>query len=145
MTAKPPPVPDSITEAYWSALSAGRLKFQRCSRCRKAWLPPSPACPSCWSSASSLEACSGQARLLTWATYHRAYHPAFADSLPYTVALVELAEGPRLMAGLRCDDAGRLREGDALTLSLEAREGGFQVPVFDLAATNSKRGENDGD
>lgn len=145
MTAKPPPLPDSITEDYWNALREGWLEFQRCNECHRAWLPPSPLCPRCWSSNAALEQCSGRAQLLTWATYHRAYHPAFADSLPYTVALVELDEGPRLMAGLRCDDADRLREGDALMLSLEAREGGFQVPVFNLAATNSKRGESDGD
>jgi uncharacterized OB-fold protein len=30
---------------------------------------------------------------------HRAYHPAFADVLPYTIGLVELDEGPRVPAG----------------------------------------------
>jgi hypothetical protein len=30
------------------------------------------------------------------ATYHRALDPAFADELPYSVALVELDDGPRM-------------------------------------------------
>ena len=73
---------------------------------------------------------SGRARLVTWATYRRSYHPAFADSLPYVVGMVELAEGPRLTAGIRTGEPARLHAGDPLTLALEPHEGGFLVPVF---------------
>ena len=130
MTVKPAPAPDAVTAAYWRRLSEGRLAFQRCAACRAAWLPASPVCPRCWSSATAMEDCCGRARLVTWATYHRAYHAAFADELPYVVGLVELAEGPRLLAGVRCADPESLRSGAPLTLVLQPREGGFNVPAF---------------
>jgi uncharacterized OB-fold protein len=31
---------------------------------------------------------------------HRVYHPAFADKVPYVVAVVQLAEGPRVLTNI---------------------------------------------
>jgi len=36
----------------------------------------------------------------TYSVYHVAYHPGFADDLPYVVAVVELDEGPRLLTNI---------------------------------------------
>ena len=130
MSMKPPPAPDAITAAYWQRLRDGHLSFQRCADCSTAWLPPAPVCPRCWGTEAEVVDSSGRARLVTWATYRRSYHPAFADSLPYVVGMVELAEGPRLTAGIRTGEPARLHAGDPLTLALEPREGGFLVPVF---------------
>jgi len=43
---------------------------------------------------------SGQGTIWSFAVYHRAYDDAFADALPYVVALVELDEGPRLIGAV---------------------------------------------
>jgi uncharacterized protein len=74
------------------------LAFQRCASCGHAWLPPREACPQCLSPEWTWEDASGRARLISWAIYHRAFADTFADRLPYTVLLVELDEGPRLVA-----------------------------------------------
>jgi uncharacterized OB-fold protein len=37
--------------------------------------------------------------------YHVAYHPAFADRIPYNVAIVELEEGPRLITNINAPNA----------------------------------------
>lgn len=130
MNAKPAPVPDAITQAYWERLREGRLSFQLCGSCQTPWLPASPICPRCWSAAHQTVDSSGRARLVTWVTYHRAYHPAFSDRIPYVVGLVELEEGPRLMAGIQTDDPESLRVGARLELAVESREGGYRVPEF---------------
>jgi uncharacterized OB-fold protein len=90
---------DPLTQAHWDALQDGELRFQRCV-CGHAWLPPRPECPSCLTDRWSWEVASGAATLVSWVVYHRAFHPAMADRLPYAVALVQLAEGPRLVAQL---------------------------------------------
>jgi uncharacterized protein len=91
---------DDLTIPFWNALRAGRLEFQRCRECSAAWLPPQAQCPNCWKAAWDWEPASGSGRLISWVIYHRAYHPAFIDRLPYNVAVVELKEGPRVLTNI---------------------------------------------
>ena len=37
---------------------------------------------------------------MSWVVYHVAFDPAWADRLPYHVAVIELDEGPRLITNL---------------------------------------------
>lgn len=90
---------DPLTQEHWDALQRGELRFQRCV-CGHAWLPPREECPSCLAADWRWEVATGAARLISWVVYHRAFHSALRDRLPYAVALVELAEGPRLVAQL---------------------------------------------
>ena len=43
-----------------------------------------------------LDKTSGRDRVFSYVVYHRVYHPAFAQEVPYAVAVVELDEGPRM-------------------------------------------------
>jgi uncharacterized OB-fold protein len=43
---------------------------------------------------------SGRGELWSYAVYHRAFHPGFADDLPYAVGAVQLDDGPRVVARL---------------------------------------------
>ncbi len=93
----PFPLPET---PFWEALEGGSLTFQRCDSCGHAWLPERQACPNCWSLAAHRETASGRARVVSWVVYRIAYHAAFKDRLPYNVAIVELAEGPRMVTNL---------------------------------------------
>ncbi len=86
--------------AYWSSLEEGRLRFQHCSACDNRWLPPRTECPRCWSAEWGWEDASGNGRVVSWVVFHTAFHEAFKDRVPYNVAVVELAEGPRLVTNL---------------------------------------------
>lgn len=97
MTGQPFPLPESD---YWKAIESGRLTFQRCSHCAHAWLPDRQACPNCWQANSTREQASGKATVVSWVVYHVAFHPAFEGRLPYNVAIVQLAEGPRMVTNL---------------------------------------------
>lgn len=95
----PQPDINETSRPYWDALREGRLLVQHC-RCGNVWLPARRHCPACLSPEVSWQAASGRGRLLSWVVYHQAYHPAFESRLPYHVALVQLAEGPRLLTNL---------------------------------------------
>jgi hypothetical protein len=41
---------------------------------------------------------SDRGELWSFAVYHRAFHPAFADDVPYAIGSVTLDDGPRLLA-----------------------------------------------
>ena len=81
---------------YWNSLEEGRLRFQRCSACANRWLPPRTECPRCWSAEWVFEEASGHGRVVSWVVFHTAFHEAFKERVPYNVAIVELAEGPRM-------------------------------------------------
>jgi uncharacterized OB-fold protein len=126
----PLPIRDALSAPYWVALDEGRHVFQRCFACDNAWLPPRRECPRCLEDAWAWEAASGEARLISWVVYHTAFHPSFKERLPYTVAIVELVEGPRLISNIvQVDDPEALTIDQPLELSIE-REGGIAIPRF---------------
>jgi uncharacterized protein len=95
-----PDVTDPVAGPYWAAASAGRLTAQRCPACRQLRWPPAPICPECLLPGGEWVQLSGLGTVWSLAVYHRAFHPGFAAELPYTVALVELDEGPRMISNL---------------------------------------------
>jgi uncharacterized OB-fold protein len=125
-------------EPYWQALEEGRLVFQRCQACCLALLPARENCPSCLGTALGWHTAAGSGELVSWVVYHRSYHPAFADMVPYNVAIVELAEGPRLISSIlphspdQPIDYSRLRTGAAVQLRIRERFG-VSLPFFLLA------------
>ena len=127
------PEPSEQMAAHRASLDAGRLTFQRCDACGQAWLPPREFCPNCLSGEWTWQDASGRAEVVSWVVYHRAYHPAFADRVPYNVVVAQLEEGPRLISnvvGITED------EGLAIVAPLAVvieREGDVPVSRFRLA------------
>ncbi|MFF6915414.1 OB-fold domain-containing protein [Streptomyces sp. NPDC012466] len=125
------PEPDAFTQAYWDAAAEGRLLIRRCGACRRAHHYPREFCPHCWSEDVRWETASGRATLYTWSVVHRNDLPPFPERVPYVAAVVELAEGPRMMTeivGSGGDPAGEdLELSGGAELEVAFREG---VPVF---------------
>lgn len=132
--ATPVPVPaperDALNTPYWDSLARGTLSYQRCRACQHAWLPARTECPNCLAADWHWEAAAGGAKLISWVVYHMAYHPAFVKRLPYTVAVVELDEGPRLISNVvEMGDPEKLKIDQRLLLLIED-ESGTAVPRF---------------
>jgi uncharacterized OB-fold protein len=128
MKATPKPTPE--TAPYWEAANRGELQIQRCIACRRYYFYPRTACPHCGSTDVTWETVSGRGRLHTYVINHRPA-PGFEDEAPYAIAVVELEEGPRMMANI----TGVPNTPDQLELdmSLEVRfepRGEQTVPVF---------------
>lgn len=128
----PRPEPTDLSRPYWDALRDGRLMFQRCG-CGNAWLPARRHCPACLAPDPRWEQASGKGTLLSWVVYHTAYHPAFEARLPYNVALVQLAEGPRLLTNMI--DPHEALAGDAPVELEIQREGETALARFRLSRT----------
>jgi uncharacterized OB-fold protein len=119
--AFPAPQPGALAEPYWKALDEDRLVFQRCRACGHVWLPARGECPACLAREPQWETASGAARLVSWVVYHHGYHEYFATRLPYNVAVVELAEGPRLISNIvEANDALRIDMPLRLVIQREA-------------------------
>ena len=95
---KPLPSMDERKKPFWQAAKKHELVMQRCLNCGRFRNPPAEICPACLSSGVEWSRVSGQGTVYSWTVYHRAFHPAFAQDVPYAVALIELKEGPRLFS-----------------------------------------------
>jgi uncharacterized OB-fold protein len=96
---RPLPVPDGDTKPYWDAAKEHRLVIQRCQDCQQAIFYPRSICPHCMSDRLAWIEASGKGTIYSYTVVHRA-PLAFADSAPYVVALIDLAEGVRMMTNV---------------------------------------------
>ncbi|MGW1840051.1 Zn-ribbon domain-containing OB-fold protein [Streptomyces sp. NPDC002067] len=131
------PETDAFTRPYWEAAAAGRLLLRRCRAegCGAAHHYPREFCPYCWSEDVVWERAGGRATLYTWSVVHRNDLPPFGERVPYVAAVVDLAEGPRMMTEIVGCPESALRIGMALRVAFRdagAGEGaeGVVVPVF---------------
>lgn len=102
-TTRPRPVITPESEPFWRSAHEHELKLPRCSACSSYFFPPSQFCPRCWSDSVVWSAVSGTGNILTYVTFRRVYDPSFADLIPYSAAVIELDEGPRLLSRITGD------------------------------------------
>jgi uncharacterized OB-fold protein len=100
------PIPNPETKAFWRACQERELRFQRCLSCGHMHWNQAVVCPQCLSREAEWLTSQGKGLVYTFAVYHQAFHPAFEDQAPYVVAVVALADGPRILSNIvGCDPA----------------------------------------
>ncbi len=95
---RPLPEPTPETEHFWEGCRSGELRLQSCNDCSNTYFPPRPFCPACGSRSVAIKPASGKATLYSYVINHRP-RPDFGDE-PHSIAVVELAEGPRMMTNI---------------------------------------------
>jgi uncharacterized protein len=83
---------------FTQGLAAGRLRYQRCDACASALTGQRYACTHCGSTSLAWCDAAGTGTVYAVSTVHRAPTEAFRALAPYTLVLVDLDEGPRVMA-----------------------------------------------
>ena len=126
----PAPVPNADSRAYWEAAARDELLLRRCTACGKHHFPPRHLCPKCWSDEFEWTLSAGKGVVYSFTIMRRAPMPAFAQRVPYVVALVDLDEGPRMMANILGEDALETKIGDRVSVCFEERAGGSKLPQF---------------
>ncbi|GAA1826228.1 Zn-ribbon domain-containing OB-fold protein [Planosporangium flavigriseum] len=99
-------VPDAETRPFWAAIAAGELHLQRCDTCGTAVFYPRAVCPHCFTGTLSWFRAAGTGTVHAYTVVHRAFGE-FAAQVPFTVALVDLDEGVRMLTrivGARPDE-----------------------------------------
>jgi uncharacterized OB-fold protein len=125
----PQPRPDADTTHYWAQARRGALVLRACADCGRRHFPPRFACPYCWSHRLQWLDASGEGTVYTCTIMHRAPQPQWLARVPYVLALVDLAEGPRMMANIVGDDALGVAIGERVRVCFECRDGGA-LPQF---------------
>jgi uncharacterized OB-fold protein len=123
------PVPTPETKHFWDGTLVGELRLQRCEDCANVYFPPRPFCPACASRKVSVFPASGKGKLYSYIIHHR---PAPGFTPPYSIAVVELAEGPRMMTNIV--DCPQTPEALTLDMPLEVKfeklDNKIALPLF---------------
>jgi uncharacterized OB-fold protein len=123
-----------LTAPYWDAAREGRLVVQECRQCWHLTHPPLPACPNCHSYGTlGWREVSGTGTVYTYTVVRHPTHFVFADKIPYVIALVELAEGPRLVAGITGCPVEEVRAGMPVQAVFREVAEGVTLPYFEPA------------
>ena len=133
-TSQPRPVANADSLPYWNAARERRLVIRKCKACGLLHFMPRHLCPACWSDQLEWVDVAGTGRVHSFTVIRRASDPAFASRVPYVVALIELDEGPRMMANIVGDDALAVAIGDPVKVTFEDRGSGALIPQFQRTA-----------
>jgi uncharacterized protein len=97
----PVPAPDRTpeTDEFWNATLAGRLVLARCDECGTVIWYPKTYCPRCGGLSVSWDSACGFGTIYSFSVVHRAAGQ-FREAIPFVVAYVELAEGPRVLTNI---------------------------------------------
>jgi uncharacterized OB-fold protein len=87
-------------------------------------------CPNCLASEAQWQPMSGRGQVFSFVVFHRAYHPAWEGKVPYTVALIELDEGPVMLSNVVGVDPAKLAVGLPVAVAFEAVDDSLSIPVF---------------
>ena len=128
--AKPMPVPDEASREFFEGAGRGQLMIQRCLACGNRRFLARNRCDVCRSPEFEWEAASGKATIVSHVVMHQRYHPGFFDELPYPLAVVELAEGPRLVTSLEGVEGVELKTGLAVRVVFREVGEGVFLPKF---------------
>ncbi|MFE9440671.1 bifunctional MaoC family dehydratase N-terminal/OB-fold nucleic acid binding domain-containing protein [Streptomyces sp. NPDC006602] len=125
---RPRPVVNRDNAGFWEGVRQHRLLIQRCTGCgtlRHPWLP---GCNTCGCPDWDTVEASGEGTVYSYVVLHHPPFPAFTP--PYAVALIELAEGVRMISNVLGLAYDKVRIGQSVRLEFQSYNDDLVLPVF---------------
>ena len=127
---KPLPKPSKWSQPFWDGTKEHELLLKTCNECGHIDHPPYLYCTNCMSEDHSWVEASGKATLFSYAINTFGVPFPFMEDLPYVLALVDLAEGPRMITNIvNCEHAD-LKKGMALQVVFEEASAEVTLPKW---------------
>ncbi len=117
------PQPNPETEEFWAAASSGKLMIGSCKSCSKPHWYPRAICPHCFSDQTELTQAKGTGEVYSFSVMKR-------SKIPYAIAYVTLAEGPKMMTNIVDTDLDAIKIGQPVKVVFKDTEDGPPVPMF---------------
>lgn len=128
---KPLPAKDPESTPFWEGLHRHELLIPQCEECGTYRFPPTSFCPHCRSARTRWQPSKGEGTVFSWIVVrHPVPKEIYADKVPYTVAIVELKEGVRMVGNLQGCDFEDIKAGMPVSISFEDVTGDITLPVF---------------
>ena len=128
----PLPLPNELTTPFWDGAAKGQLVIQSCNSCGHLQHAPEPVCSACLSFDLGSAAVSGKGSVYTYCIATQAFHPWFADRLPFVIAVVELDDQPglKMITNIVDVDPDSVKVGDRVEVTFTPLGEDFMLPVF---------------
>jgi len=121
------PTKNADTAFFWEGTAAGELRIQQCNACGALRHPPGPSCPQCHAFDRGYVVSAGTGTVFSHVTHH---HPKIpGHQLPLQVALVDLDEGVRVIAGAADPDV-EFAIGDRVRVDFRTIDDDLTLPVW---------------
>ena len=127
---KPLPAVTNETAPYWEGCKKHELRIQKCGACGQYQFYPRIMCTKCSSDRVEWTKASGRAKVTTFTIVRRPVSPAFADDVPYVVALVTLDEGPTMMTNIVGCLPQQVKIGMQVAVTFEDWTEDISIPKF---------------
>jgi len=112
---KPLPTKSRDGAQFWEATRRHELVTQHCPDCNKHQFPPRRLCVHCGGRRVGWKKVSGKGEIYSFTVVHRAPEQSFLGDVPYVVAVIDLAEGGRMMTNIVDYPVDQVRVGMAVT------------------------------
>ena len=115
-----------VLEWHRSCVSADALCIQRCASCDTWRHPPRRFCATCFGGDAAFEPVTGTGTVHSLVVSHRSLDPGWNEHTPFPTLVIELDEGPRLLAATTAavDDVGL---GTVVRCSIKAQSEDFAL------------------
>lgn len=132
---KPLPVPDEHSAPFFEATLRGELLLQHCTACGRWMWPVRFRCIDCMGDTVEWRPASGRGTVYSFTIIHQVFHPGFATSVPYNVAMIDLDEGVRMISNVIDVPNDELRIGQPVEVVFERISAEFALPRFRRAGS----------
>ncbi|WP_435883155.1 bifunctional MaoC family dehydratase N-terminal/OB-fold nucleic acid binding domain-containing protein [Streptomyces microflavus] len=130
---RPRPVINRDNAGFWAGVAEHRLLIQRCTGCATLRFPWLPGCNACAGQEWDTVEASGEGTVFSHVVMHHPSFPAFdpsGEGGPYAVALIELAEGVRIVGNVTGVPYDKVRVGLPVRLEFLRTDPDLELPVF---------------
>ena len=126
-----PKLTEADTAEFWKRTRDAQLSYQQCGDCDGIVFYPRQHCTHCLGSNLQWRTASGRGTVYTFSVVRQSYHPFFRSQLPYAVAWIDLAEGPRILSNVvgLADPGTQLEIGQPVVVEWEPHEE-LSIPLF---------------
>jgi len=113
---------------FWEGVERDELRIQRCLECRTLRHPPAPACLECGAFPHDFVVASGRGEVYSYVVHH--HPPVPGQEAPFVAAVIELAEGTRIVGNVLTEECSQVRIGMPVALTFEAGAEGRRLPQW---------------
>lgn len=131
------PLPDTSdgSQPFWEACRRHELVVQECDICGHRRWPIGPVCTMCLSPESTWVRVSGTGEVWSWIVYHQAFNQAFADDVPYNVALIRMDEGHTMISNIVDVGSSDIRVGQRVEVVFDDVNDEISIPRFSVVGS----------
>lgn len=129
LSSLPGPDVDGEWKPFWDATARGELLIQACAACHKRQFYPRAICTHCGGEPEWLTA-SGYGTIYTFSIIRQNLVPPFKEMSPYVLAMIDLAEGVRMMSNITDCELDEVAIGMPVEAYMVEAKAGLWIPYW---------------